>query len=160
MEGGNNPRSAEYYHPFIITDEPVGGYERFSEKQRSQIRVLAGVQFTRKHVPRPVDNAGRLCVWEHQQGGDRRRDDEFKQFSEFRNSLVPRCEEDNKPALMQIKPNVTWPDVVYYHSYTTPYMGWKINIVDNFRKRPGFGSAVRPGAPNVLLGLVVVAVIR
>ena len=28
IEGGNDPRSAEFYHPFIITDEPVGGYYR------------------------------------------------------------------------------------------------------------------------------------
>ena len=160
VEGGNNPRSAEFYHPFIITDEPVGGYERFSEKQRSEIRVLAGVQFTRKHVPRPVDNAGRLCLWEHPKEGDRRRDDEFKQFSEFRNSLIPRCEEDNKAALMQITPNVTWPDVVYYHSYTTPYMGWKINIVDNFRRRPGFGSASKPAASGLIVGLLLVSLFR
>ena len=31
VEGGNNPRSAEFYHPFIITDEPVGGYYRSSQ---------------------------------------------------------------------------------------------------------------------------------
>ena len=48
------------------------------------MRVLAGVQFTRKHVPRPVDNVGRLCLWEHGPHGDRRRDDEFSRFSEFR----------------------------------------------------------------------------
>ena len=32
---------------------------RMSEKQRSEIRVLAGVKFTRRHVPNPVDNVGR-----------------------------------------------------------------------------------------------------
>jgi len=26
-------------------------------------------------------------------------------------------------------------DVVYYQSYSQPYMGWKINIVDDFNKR-------------------------
>ena len=26
-----------------------------------------------------------------------------------------------------------WPDTVYYHSYTTPYMGWKIHVIDSFR---------------------------
>ena len=28
-----------------------------------------------------------------------------------------------------------WPDVVYYQSYTHPYMGWKINVVDSFNRR-------------------------
>jgi len=160
VEGGNNPRSAEFYHPFIITDEPVGGYYRMSEKQRSEIRVLAGVKFTRRHVPNPVDNVGRKCVWEHGPGGDRRRDDEFKTFSEFRNSLGLSCEEDSEPALLQVTPNITWPDVVYYNSYTTPYMGWKIHIVDNFRqkpRRPGFGAAslARPAAASLLVSLVI-----
>ena len=159
VEGGNTPQSSEYYHPFIITDEPVGGYERLnfkiqtlkkyfiqkyfrlSREQRSEIRVLAGVQFTIRNVPRPVDNVGRKCVWEHGSGGDRRRDDEFRLFSEFRNSLSLTCDEEGQPALLQVTPNITWPDVVYYNSYTTPYMGWKIHIVDNFRRRPGFGGS-------------------
>ena len=93
---------------------------RMSEKQRSEIRVLAGVKFTRRHVPNPVDNVGRYgerngedgdncecdgrkCVWEHGPGGDRRRDDEFKTFSEFRNSLGLSCEEDSEPALLQVR---------------------------------------------------------
>ena len=57
-------------------------------------------------------------------------------------------------------PNITWPDVVYYNSYTTPYMGWKIHIVDNFRqkpRRPGFGAAslARPAAASLLVSLVI-----
>ena len=43
-----------------------------------------------------------------------------------------RCDEGDA-ALLQVTPNVTWPDVVYYHSYTTPYMGWKIHVIDSFR---------------------------
>ena len=53
-------------------------------------------------------------------------------------------------------PNVTWPDVVYYNSYSTPYMGWKIHIVDNFRQKPrrsGFGAASHslPSAASLLI---------
>ena len=60
----------------------------------------------------------------------------------------------------QVTPNITWPDVVYYNSYTTPYMGWKIHIVDNFRqkpRRPGFGAAslARPAAASLLVSLVI-----
>ena len=55
----------------------------------------------------------------------------------------------------QVTPNVTWPDVVYYNSYSTPYMGWKIHIVDNFRQKPrrsGFGAASHslPSAVSLL----------
>ena len=75
----------------------------------------------------------------------------------FRNNLELRCN-DGDAALLVIEPNVTvsptvpttvpwgtvpttvpltvlfqWPDTVYYHSYTTPYMGWKIHIIDSFR---------------------------
>ena len=75
----------------------------------------------------------------------------------LRNNLNMRCE-DGDAALLQVTPNVTWPDVVYYHSYTTPYMGWKIHIVDNFRRRPSFGSANRAGTSCLVGGMVIALV--
>ncbi len=112
--------------------------------------MLAGVEFTRRGLARPKNNAGRLCRWHHKSDGDRRRDDEFPSFQRFRNNLELSCEEGDH-ALLTVEPNVTWPDLVYYHSYTTPYMGWKIHIVDSFRHRPSFGSATRPIGGLVLL---------
>jgi hypothetical protein len=38
VEGGSNPRSAEFYHPFVITDESIGGIARLTDKQTSKIR--------------------------------------------------------------------------------------------------------------------------
>jgi len=140
IEGGSDPRSEEYYHPFIITDEPVGGYNRLTEKQRRNVRVLAGVKFTRRGVAEG-QAAGRLCKWTHSPDGDRRRDDEFKTFEQFRNSLQMKCE-DGEPALLEVTPNATWPDIVYYNSLTTPYMGYKIHVVDSFRRRPSFSSSM------------------
>ena len=52
--GGNNPHSAEYYNPLIITDEPHGGVERLSEAAQRRIRVLAGVQYSLRGQPRPT----------------------------------------------------------------------------------------------------------
>ena len=46
IEGGNNPQSSELYHPFIITDEPVGGYSRLTDKQKEGVRILAGLEFS------------------------------------------------------------------------------------------------------------------
>jgi len=154
VEGGGNPRSAEFYHPFIITDEPIGGVARLTDKQKSKIRVLAGLKFTRKQQARPVNNVGRLCKWEHDEYGDRRRDDEFNSFASYRNNLHMTCEEGDA-ALLQVTPNVTWPDIVYYHSYTTPYMGWKIHVVDNFRRRPSFAAATSPRSSCIIAGLVI-----
>jgi len=151
VEGGSNPRSAEYYHPLIITDEPMGGYDRLNKNQSAKVRVLAGVEFTRRGLARPVNNAGRLCLWKHPIQGDRRRDDEFNSFERFRNNLNLECG-DGDAALLSVTPNYTWPDTVYYHSYTTPYMGWKIHVVDNFKTRPKFGAAnnLYPSALAVL----------
>jgi len=152
VEGGSNPRSPEFYHPFMITDEPVGGYDRLSDAQRKKVRVLAGVEFTRRGLSRPTA-AGHLCMWKHRQDNDRRRDDEFNSFERFRNSLTHECE-DGEPAILEVTPNVTWPNIVYYHSYTTPYMGWKIHVVDNFRRRPSFdnsGMSLTPGVWMMIL---------
>lgn len=52
--GGNNPHSAEFYHPLIITDEPRGGFDKLSDEQQSKVRVLAGVEYSRRGRPRPT----------------------------------------------------------------------------------------------------------
>lgn len=33
-----------------------------------------------------------------------------------------------------ISPNSTWPDLVYYHSFTHANMGWKIHVIDSYTK--------------------------
>lgn len=58
--GGNNPHSAELYHPLIITDEPHGGFDRLSDEAQSKVRVLAGVEYSRRGRPRPT--AGNILV--------------------------------------------------------------------------------------------------
>lgn len=54
MFGGNNPHSAEWYHPLIISVDPHGGFDRLSDAAQKNIRVLAGVEFTRRGRPRPI----------------------------------------------------------------------------------------------------------
>lgn len=46
--GGNDPHSANEYHPLIVTAEPTGGLERLSEAAQRAARVLAGVHYTRR----------------------------------------------------------------------------------------------------------------
>ncbi|KAF0312975.1 Protein Skeletor, isoforms B/C [Amphibalanus amphitrite] len=141
VEGGKNPADPEFYHPFIITDDPVGGYGQLDEEARREIRVLAGVEFTRRGKPQPTA-AGRLCVWKHQDTGDRRLDDDFSDFKRFRNSLRLHCE-GGEAAVLEVTPNNTWPATVYYHSYSRPHMGWQLHIVDEL---PVLVGAAAPGA--------------
>lgn len=54
VKGGNNPHSAEFYHPIIITDEPHGGYDKLTDAAQSNVRVLAGVEYSRRGRPRPT----------------------------------------------------------------------------------------------------------
>lgn len=58
--GGNDPHSADLYHPLIITDEPRGGLERLQEAAISKIRVLAGVEYSRRGQAKPI--AGKLLI--------------------------------------------------------------------------------------------------
>ncbi|XP_071557241.1 protein Skeletor, isoforms B/C-like [Temnothorax nylanderi] len=127
--GGNNPHSAELYHPLIITDEPHGGYDTLSDLAQSKIRVLAGVELTRRGRPRPTA-VGPLCLSKHN-GRDRRLDDNFPSFKKFNRTLVQVCEPGEGGNLV-ISPNSSWPDLVYYHSFTHANMGWKIHVVDSY----------------------------
>lgn len=95
VEGGNDPHSPTHYHPLMISDEPRGGYESMSEEERRQVRVLAGVEFTRRGQPRPT-SAGRLCLWRADDDRDRRLDSDVPTFQKFRNTLKLFCEEGNR----------------------------------------------------------------
>merc|ERR1711902_402013 len=47
VEGGDDKEFPAGYHPFYITDDPEGGYEFKSERERRRSRVFAGVEQTR-----------------------------------------------------------------------------------------------------------------
>ncbi|XP_044727087.1 protein Skeletor, isoforms B/C, partial [Chrysoperla carnea] len=130
--GGNNPHSAELYHPFIITDEPHGGFDRLTDLAQGRVRVLAGVEFTRRGRPKPTAS-GPLCLAKHRESKDRRLDDDFPTFQKYNRTLVWTCE-SGSPAMLEVTPNTSWPDVVYYNSFTHSNMGWKIHIVDSYTR--------------------------
>lgn len=138
VRGGNNPHSAEFYHPMVITDEPRGGFDRLSDLKQTEIRVLAGVEYSRRGRPKPTA-AGPLCVSKYAPGQDRRLDDNFPTFRKFNRSLVSDCNGADG-AILEITPNSSWPDTVYYNSFTQRNMGWKIHIVDSYVKA-GFNCA-------------------
>ncbi|KAK6633087.1 hypothetical protein RUM43_012830 [Polyplax serrata] len=156
--GGNNPHSAETYHPLIITTEPHGGLETLTEPAQRQIRVLAGVEYTRRGHPRPTA-AGPLCISVHDKR-DRRLDDDFETFKRFNRSLVLTCEKGD-PAILEVTPNSSWPDVVYYHSFTHSNMGWKVHIVDNLNTRDSASTLIlRPYSSTVIIGICIFLYLR
>ncbi|XP_069188345.1 protein Skeletor, isoforms B/C isoform X2 [Procambarus clarkii] len=128
VEGGSNPYDPRSYHPLIITDEPHGAYSQLSEEQQKEVRVLAGIGYSVRGDSRPLA-AGRLCLWKHTDDGDRRKDVEFSTFERFRNSLMLQCG-DGEAAVLEFTPNKSWPDVVYYNSWTAPNMGWRLHILE------------------------------
>ncbi|KAA0183963.1 hypothetical protein HAZT_HAZT009845 [Hyalella azteca] len=129
VEGGASPHDPATYHPLIITDEPHGGFSQLSEAQKSQVRVLAGVDYTQRGDIRPM-RGGRLCEWKHPSNLDRRRDADVPTFPEYRNELNLQCESEGGPRDLKIMPNKSWPATVYYNSWTGKNMGWKIHILN------------------------------
>ncbi|KAJ0170663.1 hypothetical protein K1T71_013435 [Dendrolimus kikuchii] len=150
--GGNDPHSANEYHPLIVTAEPVGGLERLEEGAQRAAKVLAGVQYTRRGRLSPTA-AGPLCLGRHPPGADRRRDDDFATFRAFNRTLVWECAE-GAPAQLTVAPNTTWPDIVYYHSFTHAGMGGRIYVVDrhkrNIGRKSGAHAHARPPRPLAL----------
>ncbi|QQP32381.1 Uncharacterized protein FKW44_024677, partial [Caligus rogercresseyi] len=106
VEGGKDPYSPEFYHPFVITSDPVGGFSRLT--------ISRGKKFESWRV------------WNSH-------DVETSLFMEAPRKRGPLRNRDS--AILEVTPNITWPDVVYYQSFTRPYMGWKIHIVDSFNRR-------------------------
>lgn len=137
----------------VITDEPRGGFDRLSDSKQSEIRVLSGVEFTRRGRPKPTA-AGPLCISKYQDMADRRLDDNFMTFRKFNRSLRSVCDVGD-PAILEITPNSSWPDTVYYNSFTHANMGWKIHIVDNF-VRYNSGATTIFFKINVLVAISVV----
>lgn len=66
----------------------------------------------------------------HVESKDRRLDDNYPTFQKFNRTLRWTCETGD-PAILEITPNSSWPDVVYYNSFTHANMGWKIRIFDS-----------------------------
>ena len=54
VEGGDDPYNPDFYNPLVISTDPVGGFERLSKEKENRIRVLAGMEYTRRGVPRPT----------------------------------------------------------------------------------------------------------
>lgn len=89
-------------------------------------------------------------------GRDRRLDDDFQTFKKFNRTLLHVCE-SGEPGILEVTPNSSWPDTVYYNSFTHANMGWKIHVVDSYtRVSRSEGLAIKAG----YLALFVIILFR
>nr|CAD7455034.1 unnamed protein product [Timema tahoe] len=126
VEGGLDPEVPARYHPFYITDDPVGGYEHKTPEERAEVRIFAGAKQTRRGDVFPT-GTGRLCNWTPDPKQPPA--DEFASFGAYQRTLTLECDQ-GEPGLVEWTPDQNTPDTVYYQCYTHRYLGWRINVLD------------------------------
>ncbi|KAJ8920299.1 hypothetical protein NQ315_011960 [Exocentrus adspersus] len=150
VEGGQDSEVSAKYHPFYITDDPVGGYEYKTAEERKNVRIFAGVSQKKDGTLQPT-GTGRLCHWTAT--GDSEADD-FDSFGAYQRTLELKCD-PGEPGVIQWTPDKDTPDTVYYQCFTHRYLGWKINVHDTCDEQPASASSeikpVRVEAPVELL---------
>ncbi|XP_060648057.1 protein Skeletor, isoforms B/C isoform X2 [Drosophila nasuta] len=127
VEGGNNPDIPAKYHPFYISDDPVGGYEHKREEEKKAVRIFAGVHRSRSGQVTPT-GVGRLCNWTPDVEGPPA--DDYQSFGAYQRTLTLKCDA-GEPGVISWKPDKNTPDTVYYHCFTHRYLGWKIHVHDS-----------------------------
>ncbi|XP_076241241.1 DM13 and DOMON_DOH domain-containing protein skeletor isoform X1 [Calliopsis andreniformis] len=132
VEGGENPDIPARYHPFYITDDPVGGYQHKTPEEKAKVKIFAGAE-RHRGVYRPT-GVGRLCNWVPDQ--NQAPADEFASFGAYQRTLTLECDY-GEPGLVEWTPDENTPDTVYYQCFTHRYLGWKINVHDSCDEAAG-----------------------
>ncbi|XP_061941831.1 protein Skeletor, isoforms B/C isoform X4 [Apis cerana] len=131
VEGGENPETPARYHPFYITDDPVGGYQHKTPEEKEKVKIFAGVK-RQRGVVRPT-GVGRLCNWLPDQNQPLA--DDFTSFGAYQRTLTLECDH-GEPGIVEWTPDEDTPDTVYYQCFTHRYLGWKINVHDSCDVEP------------------------
>lgn len=122
--GGDDPNVPADYHPFYISDDPVGGYIQLSDAEREEVTVYAGINA----AGNPTSNSkGTFCDLQQTPGNTPER---FTTFNEYFSTLTLRCPNNAQPGVLRWTPDANTPDNLYYHCYAHRYLGWKIHVVD------------------------------
>lgn len=135
VEGGENADTPARYHPFYITDDPVGGYQHKTPEEKAKVKIFAGAQ-RQRGVYRPT-GVGRLCNWVPDQNQPLA--DEFSSFGAYQRTLTLECDH-GEPGFVEWVPDEDTPDTVYYQCFTHRYLGWKINVHDSCDAGEAAGS--------------------
>ncbi|XP_055594127.1 protein Skeletor, isoforms B/C [Uranotaenia lowii] len=127
VEGGHDPEFPAKYHPFYITDDPVGGYDHQEEDVRRNTRIFAGVHMGRNGQLIPT-GVGRSCYWTPNPDGPPA--DAYPSFGAYQRSLTLKCD-PGEPGIITWTPDADTPDTVFYQCFTHRYLGWRINVHDS-----------------------------
>ncbi|VVC37406.1 DM13 domain,DOMON domain [Cinara cedri] len=130
VEGGLDPEIPAKYHPFYISNDPIGGYGYKTAEEKENIQIYAGVSVSKLGDIIPT-GIGRLCNWtpDPQQPSA----DEFVSFGAYQRTLSLACD-NGDPGIVQWTPDADTPDTVYYQCFTHRHLGWKINVLDSCDK--------------------------
>ncbi|KAF6209735.1 hypothetical protein GE061_015484 [Apolygus lucorum] len=126
VEGGMDPNIPAKFHPFYITDDPVGGYQHKTPEERRKVNIYAGAELN-KHGEVVPTGLGRLCNWNPDPDHS---SDEFASFGAYQRTLTLVCDH-GEPAVVQWTPDKDTPDTVYYQCFSHRYLGWKITVHDS-----------------------------
>ncbi|XP_050310336.1 protein Skeletor, isoforms B/C isoform X1 [Anthonomus grandis grandis] len=137
-EGGEDSSIPAKYHPFYITDDPIGGYVYKTPEERKNITIFSGVSFDKTGEPVPT-GTGRLCNWTPT--GDIEADD-FESFGAYQRHLELKCD-NGEPGIIEWTPDDDTPDTVYYHCFSHRHLGWKIHVHDTC-DQSGAASELHP----------------
>ncbi|XP_023345279.1 protein Skeletor, isoforms B/C [Eurytemora carolleeae] len=131
VQGGDSDRlGLANFHPFYITSDKAGGFNKKQDHEKAGEKIFAGVEDPYGFNPLPTAK-GALCYWQSKQGQDRWR--ESRTFKEYQSTLEVICEGGSESQYGLLNWTVTedTPDLVYYQSYTHEGLGWKINVRDS-----------------------------
>ncbi|XP_050456916.1 protein Skeletor, isoforms B/C isoform X2 [Cataglyphis hispanica] len=126
VEGGSDLDIPARYHPFYITDDPIGGYQHKTAEEKAKVKIFAGILRQRgKIIP---TGTGRLCNWVPDQNQPPA--DDFASFGAYQRTLTLECDH-GEPGFVEWTPDENTPNTVYYQCFTHRYLGWKINVLDS-----------------------------
>ncbi|GMT06176.1 hypothetical protein PENTCL1PPCAC_28350, partial [Pristionchus entomophagus] len=125
VEGGNDKTTSDGYNPLYISEDPFGGYSKLSADEKASVKVHSGSD--------PSTHVGRLCAWTTD--GDVN-PDSFASFIDFRNSLDLKCEPNKAAVRFTFTPDEHSPATLYFNSFSSFNMGYKLHIVDELPALP------------------------
>lgn len=129
VEGGNDKLSSNRRHPLYLTDSPDGGFNFKTDEERARERIYGGVAMRASDGQFVPTAEGRLCEW-RQTNQTLADPDQYATFSAYQRTLKLDCL-PGQASMLKFVPDANTPDTIYYQSYTSRLMGWRVRVVDS-----------------------------